>query len=295
MEIVRRDAEFVPLEVQNKVCFLKQCGHVIEVKQMTHRNCRQNIRLIPCTDMYEVLSTGELKQKKTKTKRLDDTSRLRKSFSDLRDIINTNVDDVSCCRWVTLTYKENMIDTVKLYDDFKNFIKRFKYFCNSKGFGKFEYINAVEPQGRGAWHCHLLFIFDGKAPYVSNKDLRNLWSHGFVKIKRLDDVDNVGAYLTAYLTDLELDNGINLDDDTIKNVNGKKYKKGARLHMYPSNMRVYRTSRGIKKPTVISVSPKDIKKYIGSCEPTYQKLIQLFDDDFESLIYTRYYNLKRPK
>lgn len=295
MKIERISTDSVPLEVQEKCCDVKICGHVIEVKQMTHRNCKQNVRLIADTDTYEVCSTGEIKEIVRHDKRVDDISRLRKSFSDLRDIINTNVDDVCCCRWVTLTYAENMTDTKILYKDFDKFIKRFRYYCIKNNYGNFEYINAVEPQGRGAWHCHLLFIFDGKAPYVSNADLKSLWTHGFVKIKKLDDVDNVGAYLTSYLTDLELDNSVNIADNTVKNVNGKKYKKGARLKMYPINMRVYRTSRGLKKPLKLRVNPHDLKKYIGSCEPTYQKMIQLFDDDFESLIYTRYYNLKRQK
>lgn len=52
----------------------------------------------------------------------------------------------------------------------------------------------MEPQGRGAWHCHLLYIFDlVKAPYIANKTLSDLWGHGFVKISKLDNVDNVGA------------------------------------------------------------------------------------------------------
>lgn len=295
MKIERISSDSVPLEVQDKCCDVKICGHVIEVKQMTHRNCKQNIKLIPNTDTYEVCSTGEIKQKVTHEKRVDDISRLRKTFSDLRDKINTNVDDVSCCRWVTLTYAENMTDTKKLYKDFDKFIKRFRYYCNKNNYGDVEYINAIEPQGRGAWHCHLLFIFEGKAPYISNADLKDLWSHGFVKIKKLDDVDNVGAYLTSYLTDLELDNSVVINDDSIKNVNGKKIKKGARLNMYPSNMRVWRSSRGLKNPEKLRVSPHDLEKYIGPCEPTYQKMIHLFDDSFESLIYTRYYNLKRSK
>lgn len=296
MEIVRRHAELAPSKVTNCLCYLTVCGNVIEVKQMTSRNTKQNIQFLENTDFYQVLRTGEVKEKKINEKRVDDTKELRRTFKDLRDIINTNVVDVSFCRWVTLTYAENMTDFKRLYKDFDKFIKRFKYFCSSKGYGHFEYINAVEPQSRGAWHCHLLFIFDSKAPYIANKDLKDLWSFGFVTVKRLSgDVDNVGAYLTSYLTDLELDHidKKNDFDKNVKNVNGKKYKKGARLHLYPANMRIYRTSRGIKKPIKIVMTPNELKKYIGSYEPTYQKLIELLDDDFQSFIFTRYYNLKR--
>lgn len=71
-------------------------------------------------------------------------------------------------------------------------------------FGHYEYITAAEPQGRGAWHLHCVFIFAGKAPYMENAVVRDCWKQGFVTVKRLDDVDNVGAYLTAYLGDMEL-------------------------------------------------------------------------------------------
>lgn len=50
----------------------------------------------------------------------------------------------------------------------------------------------------------LCFIFAGKAPYMENAVVSDCWKQGFVTVKRLDDVDNVGAYLTAYLGDMEL-------------------------------------------------------------------------------------------
>ena len=39
---------------------------------------------------------------------------------------------------------------------------------------------------------------------MPNEVVADLWKQGFVTVKRLDDVDNVGAYLTAYLGDMEL-------------------------------------------------------------------------------------------
>ena len=54
-----------------------------------------------------------------------------------------------------------------------------------------EYICMMEPQGRGAWHCHLLYIFDlVKAPYIANKTLSDLWGLA-LQISKLDNVDNV--------------------------------------------------------------------------------------------------------
>lgn len=50
--------------------------------------------------------------------RTDDLSNVSKSLAKGRDII---VTDCERCRWLTLTYKENMRDANKLYIDFKHF------------------------------------------------------------------------------------------------------------------------------------------------------------------------------
>ena len=36
--------------------------------------------------------------------------------------------------------------------------------------------------------------------YVPVKELAEIWGNGFVKINRIDNVDNVGAYMTKYMT-----------------------------------------------------------------------------------------------
>ena len=65
---------------------------------------------------------------------------------------------------------------------------------------------------------------------------------------RNDDVDNVGAYLSAYLTNAIVD-ADDEDEDTVE-VDGVKKAviKGGRLHMYPTGMKIYRCSKGLKKP-----------------------------------------------
>ena len=71
----------------------------------------------------------------------------------------------------------------------------------------------MEPQGRGAWHAHLVMIFDDKAPYIDNKFMADTWGHGFTTTKKLEDVDNVGAYLTAYLGDMDMLEFQNLSEE----------------------------------------------------------------------------------
>lgn len=237
--------------------------------------------------------TGELlvKQYEHTENRFQGYKSLLNTFSKLRDLINCNVTDVSKVHWCTLTYAENMQDLKKLHFDFKNFWKRFKEYCKNNSYSIPEYINAVEPQERGAWHIHLLIIWNDKAPFIPHEDFWKMWSptgfknnRDFVKIQSLYQdgkaIDNVGAYLTTYLT------------DTISSDEHKREKYN-RLKLYPTGMNIYRTSKNIKRPEVEYMSEKFARKKVSSAKLTFEKHITLSDEEkgySNELIY-RYYNL----
>lgn len=213
----------------------------------------------------------------------------------MKDYINTNVLDPSCALWITLTYAENMTDTKRLYTDFDKFMKRFRY-----RYGKVEYIVAAEPQGRGAWHMHLLLIFEKQPPYIPNALLAEIWGHGFVKINKLKNVDNIGAYLTAYLGDMELSNSEEVNGQEVKliEVEGKtkRFVKGARLKLYPKGFNLYRISKGIKAPTVELILEHELQTRTESMEMTFESAIELTLDNGDIIqIYYRYYNALRKR
>lgn len=282
---------------------VKEMGNIVEVMYSDKKNNQIVIKKINENE-YIDLRTGEIKQFQKIDNRACDMNSVRQSLGKLRDLLNTNITDVSKCRWVTLTYKENMTDTKKLYEDFKKFNMRMRY----KGY-KYEYIVAMEPQGRGAWHAHLVMIFDDTAPYIDNKLMAEIWGHGFTVTKKLEDVDNVGAYLTAYLGDMDMDDYKNLSEDeknTMKiyglkevNINGSTEKKsvlkGARLHMYPPKFNLYRCSRGIKKPIITYETEREAQKKISAGTLTFEKTIEISDSDsqFCNTINYRHYNLIR--
>lgn len=261
--------------------------------------------MLPGGEQFVICSTGEIKDVEHHETRKDNKRGLYKTFANCRGIINANVTDVEKVRWCTLTYKENMTDTKKLYQDFEKFNKRFQWYCKQNGYSKPEYIVMMEPQARGAWHAHLLYIWqDMKAPYISNNDFSKLWSHGFVKIKKLDNVDNVGAYLTAYLGDMDV---ADIESDQLNGKcklieieeNGQKKTKaiikGARLDLYPANFNMLRYSRGCKKPIEELMYQDDaIKKVLGATK-TFQTAVKLSDDnnEFENIIIKEQYNLLR--
>lgn len=251
--------------------------------------------------------TGEIKEFNHIENRSQDISNVRKSMALGRDVINTNVKDVRFCRWLTLTYAENMKNPEKLMFDFKNFVKRARSI-----YGHFEYIACPEPQGRGAWHLHVILIFDHIAPFMPNDVVADCWKKGFVTIKALESkdgtVDNLGAYLTAYLCDVEVEEFKNeypnMDIGEIKEIefkdeNGenknKKYVKGGRLWMYPPGFHIFRYSKGIKKPEVSKMTYLEAKEKIGSVKPTYSQTILLNDEvsGFSNTITKEYYNILR--
>ena len=309
-----------------------EMGNIIEVQYMSRKNIKATIKMLGNNEYLQV-SSGEVKEITNHNLTRDELKgNLYRTFKQLRGIINANVVNVNQVRWCTLTYGDNVRSADKLYTDFDKFNKRLKYYCQKNGFGKYEYISIVEPQARGSWHIHLLLIFKDLpvAPYIPNKDFWKMWSlegiknnKDFVKIKKLDNVDNVGAYLTAYLGDIpiEVDENnfvdMNFDSDDLEKFkcqNGgcilniktveieekgkkveKKFLKGARLCLYPTNFNIYRTSRGIKRPKKEEMFNFQAEKKVSEATLTFQKTLALNDSEntFNSLINYKYYNRLR--
>lgn len=290
---------------KNSSVQVKQMGHITEIRFM-RKTPEVNIQKID-KDQYVVLATGEVKDFQHTINRADNKTSVAKSLANLRDLLNTNITDTSCCLWVTLTYKENMQDNKRLYQDFRKFHMRMLHYLKQNSLPTYEYIVAMEPQGRGAWHAHLVMIFPDKAPFIPNDTLADIWGHGFTKTKSLKDVDNVGLYLTAYLTDMEITDAI-LESGKIKgdlravntqdgqgNKQTKAVVKGVRLNLYPPGFRIYRTSRGIKKPRVVNCTEAEAMEEVGDAPMTFERTIKVMDDSGKgfNIINYRQYNKAR--
>lgn len=288
---------------------------------------------LPSSAMFYTAENGYTYEKKKyihTVNRSQSPNELRKTFKRIRAIINTNVTDVKRCKFITLTYSENMTDPELLKKDLESFNKRFKRYIKSltypdgrnKGLD-YEYISVCEPQGRGAWHAHIIFIFNKQIQFISNAEVQRIWQagksetkRGFTTTRKIDNVDNVGAYLTAYLADMELpdNNIINQEqlkfssqapdikvvkikecDDSGKFVSKKKkIIKGGRLHLYPPKFHIYRCSRGIKKPETEYVKYGDALREIGaSASLTYAHSVELNDDNYKNKLTYEFYNRRR--
>lgn len=292
------------IEIGNSdLVVVKKMGNVVEIRKSNFTN--SDMPFIKISDKeYIVKDSGEVKEFNKSENKSENLESLRQTFKRLRDLINTNFVGAKNELFITLTYAENMTDTKQLCCDFEKFNKKMKY-----KYDDIDYINVVEPQARGAWHCHVLYRFNSlESVFIKNSDISKMWGHGFVTVRALEECDNIGSYLSAYLADIDL-NDTSLFDGPVNfdNLNGKKvfekevdgetkrFVKGGRLHLYPSKMQLYRVSKGIIKPTLDYCRYSDIKKIVGSTKPHYQKNIVILDDNFKKINRHQYvqYNLKR--
>lgn len=283
-------------------------GNVVEYASMKAFPAEIPIQRISA-DNYIDLRTGEMCEYQRAENKSECYMSVRKSMRTLRNILNANCLNEASLLWVTLTYAENMTDVERLYKDYKKFWMRFKYHCQKNNITVPEYISVIEPQGRGAWHCHTMLIFPEKAPYLDNNTvIAKLWGHGFTKTKAVHGVDNIGAYFSAYLADLPIDEAQTLGlkgevlekaVDASGKTEYKKFVKGARLALYPAGMNIFRTSRGIARPTETDLSGLSAaeleKEKASSGKLTFSNSVSILSDDGEvrNVITHEYYNIKR--
>lgn len=177
----------------------------------------------------------------------------------LRRLVNSNEH---LDKFITLTFKENVTDVRTANNEFKKFIQRMNYYLKENGKEKMEYVCVVEFQKRGAVHYHLL----SNLKYIKNDVLMEIWGNGFVKINRIDRVDNVGAYIVKYM---------NKDTHDIRLRNEKAYF----------------TSRGLNKPEEI-VNTKKIAQILAEIE-RHEVYSSTFEHEYTGVIRYVQYNTKR--
>lgn len=271
-----------PWETSSNPANVTVAGDIIRITTMAGLPSAPPCKPISGTEYINTI-TGAIGTYQRNDNRAQSVQSLTRTMRNIRDLVNANAADVDRLRWVTLTYAENMTDTARLHSDFDRTRKRVYRWCERNGYDRPEYIAVAEPQERGAWHLHLLMIWQQTAPFLPNKDLAQMWGQGYVKIVQPQDCDNIGAYLSAYLTDMPP------DDD------GKKHK-GSRLHLYPPGMNILRHSKGIKKPTTARTVAGEAWEVVAGLQPTWETTYTITDDDGNAVqeLHTTYYNRKRP-
>ena len=271
----------IPVIAPKRIVRVIKQGAVADMV-FTDKKPVQGVRKIS-KSQYVVIGTGEIKEyQQTDTKQADS---LRKTFTNLRQLINTNFHVNDSELFLTLTYAENMQDPERLYTDYKKFFMRLRYSLENR---ELAYIAIAEPQGRGAWHLHVLLkSVDGKHLYIDNRQMQELWGLGWTETKRLKG-DNPGAYFVAYFQNTEEEHPGLIADPR----KAKKFKKGGRLKFYPKDFKFFRTSRNIEKPVSETMTYEKLTAEYG--QPIYGQAFQLVEgEEVKNTIIKQQFNKKR--
>lgn len=90
-----------------------------------------------------------------------------------------------------------------------------------------------------------------------------------------------------------------MQQENIKYVVSKGKKKailkGGRLGMYPAGFRIYRTSRGIKKPNIEYMDNSDAELLVYDLPCQYENTVEIKGENYYNVVNTRFYNKKRWK
>ena len=186
---------------------------------------------------------------------------LAKARKNVRRLINANIDKWGeWPKFLTLTFAEHVTNVRQANYEFKKFRQRLEYALKIR----LKYVGVVEFQQSGRIHYHVV-IFN--MPYIDANRLASIWQNGYIKINAIDHVDNVGAYITKYMTK---DN----DDSRLK---GEKS---------------YFASRGLYKPIERFIDHKQLTDFKRIFE--HVKVYEAeFDNDYYGRIYYTQYNTKK--
>ncbi len=157
-------------------------------------------------DIYQYKNEIEQEKEDQKQKAESSVSRTRRSIKRL-----TNANP-QLNKFLTLTFAKSTTDLSKANYLFNQAIKRIV-----RSLPDFEYIAVVEFQkdidyfGRkkehgGSVHYHLLCNINAKSrglPYIFGWErlfAKRYWKNGFVKVKDIEQIENMGAYFCKYLS-----------------------------------------------------------------------------------------------
>lgn len=145
-------------------------------------------------------SGGRLKDEKSENYEIHREQVLNRARTNLRRTVNSNVNQYGrefTAKFLTLTFREHIQDLTTANYEFKKFMKRLNYYMYGTKKANIKYSAVPEFTQAGRVHYHIVFY---NLPYVKANDVASVWGNGHIKINKIDDIDNVGAYICKYIT-----------------------------------------------------------------------------------------------
>ena len=263
---------------------------------------RANIKMIG-NGLYENLITGEVSECKPKSEsKAFSLQSFERTMFKLYLMILANVDD-DCknhYQFITLTYDHAMRDVKQLNKDWASFWTKLSRYVKKEYGVKLEYICVKEPQGNGSFHFHVILIWPNKAQYLDNDNvIARLWGNGFTKtaavkcraIQLAEYLTNMAKhmgyedyidYAYEWNEDLAIEVGVINEDSG--NATKESRMENARIALYPRDMRIFNTSRGVKKPVEREMDYMEFKEDIQKAGKLIsEKHIAILETDDEQV------------
>jgi len=158
-----------------------------------------------------VLGKKAVHRKKRKNKPREEQTEmrsgaLRRTRMTIMRLVNSNPDFIT---FLTLTFDENKFENKKDITEFEKcnylfmtFMQRLKY-----NFPGIKYLAVPEFQGDYYFRTNIKKEFGGAIHYhlllnqkIEVKKIEKIWRHGFVKINKIKSINNVGLYVSKYLS-----------------------------------------------------------------------------------------------
>lgn len=209
------------------------------------------------TERVEIGSNGMTEKERIEKDMLNLKTSLNRSQKHLKRLINANIGawGTEKAKFITLTFKSNIKKHETANPEFRKFIKRLNYFVFKDKKNRLKYTCCIERQTRGALHYHVVFY---NLPYVKQKDLLKVWQKGkyggSLCVNAIDDVDNVGVYVSKYITKEIEDMKLQLSAEYCPEFKDvlKDMKKEHVINKFSklSAKKLYFSSRGLIQPEV---------------------------------------------
>lgn len=237
-------------------------NNIVEVRVIENKKTPlSNFKRVSKTQFLNV-STGEICDYHSGDKQKEFEKNMNQRFRYLKRFINTNFTGDFSELHIVLTYGREFSATLEeLSADFKKFHKKFSY-----RYQNCEWLALKEPTETGRWHMHVLVKEkEGKRLYIESKILNKMWGKGYVNINRMCHMDDIGGYFTIYQSSLKIEENI-----------FSKSKKSKRLNYYKPCMRIFTSSRGLKRPgDPLIMTYGEVEEFIDHKQPHYQKSIEI--------------------
>jgi hypothetical protein len=210
---------------------------------------------------------------KSRLQKLESKKRsMRRAMSGIRGLVNANA-----WQWknptgipykpifATLTFKNDIRDIKEANSNFSHFIKRLNYIAfNGSKKCTLKYLSVIEFQDlnrKGVIHYHVIFF---NLPVDDIDIISKAWAQGFVDRKEIDEIDNVGSYISKNILSC-------LDDNRL---DGNKHYFASRGLLQPIEIREQN-----KAQTIINCIPREyiakednFNGYQGEVRHVYYKL-----------------------